>query len=120
MIKEAIHFCKMEIRAELYRTIILAGGTCLFSGLRDRIIKELERKKVPRSEVFSELKTIMGVLVKNPSSKYDINVLAPPNRLYSAWAGGAQLASQGYFEKRWITKAQYIKGGLELINPYVL
>jgi len=120
MIRETIESCDKEIRRELYNSIILAGGTSMFPGLKKRILKELKMEKISEYKL-SQFKAMRGKNMKkvqNPSSKYPIHVLAPSNRLYSAWFGGAQLAAHMEFQKQFITKEQYNTAKMQKFNPY--
>lgn len=120
IIRETVESCDKEIRKKLYNSIILAGGTSMFPGLKERILKELKREKIPEYKL-SQFKTMRGKNMKkvqNPSSKYPIHVLAPSNRLYSAWFGGAQLAAHMEFQKKFITKKQYNMVEMQKFNTY--
>jgi actin-related protein len=43
-------------------------------------------------------------------------VIAPPERLYSAWIGGSILASLSSFEQMWITRREYDEYGPRIVN----
>ena len=43
-------------------------------------------------------------------------VIAPPERLYSAWIGGSILASLSSFEQMWITRREYDEYGPKIVN----
>jgi len=91
----AIQKADPGIRGELYGTIVLAGGSTLFSHLDDRLLQEL---------------TSLA-----PSAP-KISVLAPPERTFSAWIGGSILSSLSAFAPQWITRADYEQAGPAIVT----
>lgn len=87
--------CDVDIRRDLYGNIVLSGGSTMYSGLSDRITKE--------------------VSALCPSSM-KIKVVAPPERKYSVWIGGSILASLSTFQQMWITKAEYEEDGPSVVH----
>jgi actin beta/gamma 1 len=83
---QAINKCDVDLRRELYQNIVLSGGSTMFSGLKERLHKELT-EQVPE-----------GIEVK---------IIAPPERRYSVWIGGSILSSLKTFQKMWVTKKEY-------------
>ena len=65
---DSINKSEIDIRKDLYQCIVLSGGTTMFSGLSERITKEV-KNLVPES------------------MKNNIKVIANPKRNYSAWIG---------------------------------
>lgn len=55
-------------------------------------------------------------IVALSSLKNNLNIIAPLDRLYSAWVGGSILATLPSFRKNWISKAEYIESGSEIIH----
>ncbi|KAI3882536.1 hypothetical protein MKW92_024782, partial [Papaver armeniacum] len=82
--------CDVDIRKDLYGSIVLSGGTTMFPGIADRMSKEI---------------TALA------SNNMKINVVAPPERRYSAWIGGSILASLSTFQQMWISKGEYDEFG---------
>ncbi|GAB4856790.1 hypothetical protein Ancab_014708 [Ancistrocladus abbreviatus] len=70
--------CDVDIRKDLYGNIVLSGGSTMFTGIADRMSKEI---------------TALA-----PSSM-KIKVVAPPERKYSVWIGGSILASLSTFQQ---------------------
>lgn len=91
---KSITHCDIDIRKELYNNIILSGGTTMLPGLSDRLTHEIETLA--------------------PGST--IRVVAPPERKYSVWIGGAVLAGLDTFQKMWITKADYEEDGPSIVH----
>ncbi len=45
-----------------------------------------------------------------------INIIAPPERKYSAWIGGSLLCSRSGFEQMWISKKEYEEVGSFIVH----
>ncbi|XP_019053429.1 PREDICTED: actin-like [Nelumbo nucifera] len=87
--------CDVDIRKDLYGNIVLSGGSTMFSGIADRMSKEI---------------TALA-----PSSM-KIKVVAPPERKYSVWIGGSILASLSTFQQMWISKGEYDESGPSIVH----
>ncbi|RWW24346.1 hypothetical protein GW17_00011377 [Ensete ventricosum] len=95
--------CDVDIRKDLYGNIVLSGGSTMFSGIADRMSKEI---------------TALA-----PSSM-KIKVVAPPERKYSVWIGGSILASLSTFQQvvcilmqqMWISKQEYEESGPSIVH----
>ena len=88
---------EMDIRSELYSNIILSGGTTMFSGLPERLTREIQ--KLAPSATSSKVK-----------------VIAMPERKYSVWIGGSILSSLSNFQVMWITKSEYDESGPQIVH----
>ena len=95
MFIKSINKCDIDIRKELYANIVLSGGTTMYPGLNDRLMREL-KMVVP--------------------SSIPIKVLAPPERKYSVWIGGSILSSLSSFQNMWITKNEYDECGPSIVH----
>lgn len=87
--------CDVDLRKELYANTILSGGTTLFPGIVERMTREISALAPPTMK---------------------IKVIAPPDREFSVWGGGAKLASLPNFQEMWITKAEYDKEGPSIVH----
>jgi actin-related protein len=87
----------LDIRKDLYSNIILSGGTTMFSGLPERLTKEIQ--KLAPSATSSKVK-----------------VIAMPERKYSVWIGGSILSSLSNFQVMWITKSEYDESGPQIVH----
>mmetsp|Transcript_3104 Transcript_3104/g.4753 ORF Transcript_3104/g.4753 Transcript_3104/m.4753 type:complete len:377 (+) Transcript_3104:72-1202(+) len=87
--------CDTDIRRDLYGNIVMSGGTTMFPGIAERLMKEL---------------------VALAPSTMKIKVVAPPERLYSVWIGGSILASLSTFQAMWITKSEYDDSGPSIVH----
>merc|ERR1712091_653877 len=87
--------CDVDIRKDLYGNIVLSGGTTMFTGIAERMTKEM---------------TTLA-----PSSM-KIKIVAPPERKYSVWIGGSILASLSTFQSMWISKEEYDESGPSIVH----
>jgi actin len=87
--------CDVDVRKDLYANIVLSGGTTMFTGIAERLSKEI---------------------VKLAPATMKIKVLAPPERKYSVWIGGSILSSLSTFQTMWITKSEYEESGPSIVH----
>jgi actin-related protein len=92
---DSIMKCDVDIRKDLYKNIVMSGGTTMFGGIPERLQKEVKD------------------LAPNTM---DIKVIAPPERKYSVWIGGSILASLSTFEEMWVTKEEYDDSGPSIVH----
>uniref|UniRef100_A0A914CIJ6 Actin n=1 Tax=Acrobeloides nanus TaxID=290746 RepID=A0A914CIJ6_9BILA len=85
----------IDIRRDLYANIVLSGGTSKFSGLANRIHKELKLS----APFFTR-----------------INVHEKQERKHSVWIGGSILASLSTFQKMWINRHEYEEVGPSIVH----
>ena len=82
--------CDVDIRKDLYGSVILSGGTTMFPGIADRMNKEL---------------------TSLAPSTMKVKIIAPAERKYSVWIGGSILASLACFQSMWLSKEEYDESG---------
>lgn len=87
--------CDLDIRKDLYANIILSGGSTMFPGISDRMNKEITNLA--------------------PSS-LKVKIIAPPERNFSVYIGGACLASLSTFEEMWISREEYDETGPSIVH----
>ncbi|CAF1467837.1 unnamed protein product [Rotaria sordida] len=87
--------CDIDIRKELYLNTVLSGGTTMFSGIVDRMQKEI---------------TALA------PSTVKIRIIAPQERNYAVWIGGSILSSLSTFQTMWITKQEYNEFGPSIVH----
>ncbi|KAL0391824.1 UNVERIFIED_CONTAM: actin [Sesamum radiatum] len=80
---------------DLYENIVLSGGSTMFPGIADRMSNEI-RDLAQRS--------------------MKIEVVAPSDRKYTVWIGGAILASLDIFRQMWMLQGEYDECGPGLIH----
>lgn len=73
---KSIMKCDIDVRKDLYGNIVMSGGTTMFTGIPERLGKE--------------------VTALAPSTM-KIRVVAPPERKFSVWIGGSILSSLSTF-----------------------
>lgn len=98
MVIESINKCDVDIRRELFSSILLAGGTASMQQMKERLEKELMEEAPQAARV---------------------KVLASGNaieRRFSVWIGGSILASLGSFQQMWFSKAEYEEHGASYIQ----
>jgi len=94
---ESIMKCDVDIRRDLFKNVVMSGGTTMFAGIPERMTKEL--------------KALAPV-----ASQDDVKIIAPPERKYSVWIGGSILASLSTFEEMWVTKGEYDESGPSIVH----
>jgi actin beta/gamma 1 len=92
---QSIMKCDVDIRKDLYSNVVLSGGTTMFTGIGERMTKEL---------------------VALAPSTMKIKVVAPPERKYSVWIGGSILSSLSTFQQMWISKQEYDESGPGIVH----
>ena len=94
---ESIQKCDIDVRKDLYQCIVMSGGSTMFTGIAERLTKEM-KELAPES---------MKPLIK---------VIAVPERKYAVWIGGSILSSISTFDTMWITKAEYDESGPTIVH----
>ena len=95
VIVEAISECDVDLRRELYSNIVLSGGSTMFPGIKERLLKEIKEQV---------------------ADSMDVKIIAPPERMYSVWIGGSILSSLKTFDRMWITRRDYKELGPQVIH----
>ena len=92
---DSILKCEQEIKKELYKRIILSGGSTLFPSMEDRLERELKKLVTGNTK---------------------ISISASGERRFSSWIGGSLVASLASFSAMCITKNDYNETGASIIN----
>jgi len=87
--------CGMGIRQEMWSSVVLSGGSTMFTGFSDRMLRDL---------------------VNFAPQSVDVNIFAPPERIHFVWIGGSVMASLNAFQEMWITKEEYQEHGTSLVH----
>lgn len=93
-----VGMCDVDIRSNLYSSVIVTGGTTMLNGFTDRLQYELQRKIPPTLKL------------KMHNSQPNIQ------RRFSAWLGGSILGSLGCFHQLWISKQEYEESGKNCVE----
>ncbi len=94
---ESIQLSDIDIRKDLYANICVSGGTTLYPGIAERLLKELQ-----------------AICPPNIANK--VKVHAPPERKFSVWIGGSILTSINTFNDMWINKTEYAEIGSSIVH----
>ena len=95
MVAESVARCDIDLRARLYSSVLLAGGTTRLPGFGQRLLGELRRVAPADTR---------------------IRIMAPQERALSAWIGGSLLASLSTFKKMCVTKQEYEQYGAGVLH----
>nr|XP_033777897.1 actin-1-like isoform X2 [Geotrypetes seraphini] len=90
MIFHSAMMCDTDIHSTLYGNMVLAGGSTLFPGFQERILKELQLQ-VP--------------------SDVSVRIVETPDRKISAWVGASLITSLTSFKPMWVTSSDYKEFG---------
>lgn len=96
-----INSADWDTRPDLYRHIILSGGTTAFAGFPTR----LEQSLLQRYSTMTK-ENVEG------KRKVKIRVQETPNRKHAVWAGGSVLAEiMSENEQTWVSKTEWQEQG---------
>jgi len=102
-----INSAALDVRGELYKHIVLSGGSSMYPGLPSRLEKEMKQLYLTR------------VLAGNPErlNKFKIRIEDPPRRKHMVFLGGAVLADiMKQREEFWITKEEWEEQGIRALD----
>lgn len=107
MLFNAIQGADIDIRSELYKHIVLSGGSTMYPGLPSRMTRELKQlyfQQVVKGNV-------------DQYKKFKIGVEDPPRRKHLVFLGGAVLADiMKNNASWWVTKQEYEEQGIRCID----
>ena len=107
LVFNAIQSGDMDMRPELYRHIVLSGGSTMYPGLPSRLEREIKQLYLERV-----LKGDTDRL-----SRFKIRIEDPPRRKDMVFIGGAVLADvMKDREDFWMSKAEYQEKGLSVLK----
>jgi len=97
----------IDIRPDLYKHIVLSGGSTMYPGLPSRLEREIKQLYLER--------VLKGDTER--LSKFKIRIEDPPRRKDMVFIGGAVLADvMKDKEEFWMTKAEYEEKGLNVLD----
>ena len=94
---ESIQKCNIDVRKDLFNSVVLSGGNSMINGLPERLTKEIKA-------------------LAPESMKEEVKVIAYPHRKFAAWIGGSILSSISTFESMGITKAEFEESGNDIVH----
>lgn len=92
---KSIRACDVDVQRTLAGNIVLSGGSTMFRGMRERMLKELS--------------TLL------PSST-QARVALVPEPMHGAFLGGSILSSLGSMQSNWISREDYEEQGVSVIH----
>ncbi|KAF8972734.1 actin family [Flammula alnicola] len=107
MLFETIQAAAVDIRADLYKHIVLSGGSSMYPGLPSRLEKEIKQLHLTR------------LLHGDPTrlNKFKIKIEDPPRRKHMVFLGGAVLADiMKNREDFWISREEWFEQGVKSLD----
>jgi len=109
LVFNTIQAADMDMRPELYKRIVLSGGSTMYPGLPSRLEREIKQLYLERV-----LKNDIDKL-----SKFKIRIDDPPRRKDMVFIGGAVLAGLNKNKDEfWMSKAEYQEMGLKVLSKW--
>ena len=103
----AIQAGDMDIRADLYKHIVLSGGSTMYPGLPSRLEREIKQLYLER--------VLKGDIER--LAKFKIRIEDPPRRKDMVFIGGAVLADvMKDRDDFWMSKAEYEEKGTDVLK----
>ena len=96
MLFQSIMSSDVDIRPELFKNIVLSGGSTLFKGLDIRLKNEI------------------APMAPQSIPKDDIRIVASAERKFATWIGGSILSSLSTFQAMWMNKAEFDEYGSDI------
>ncbi|XP_031631943.1 actin-related protein 2 isoform X2 [Contarinia nasturtii] len=111
LVFNTIQTADIDMRPELYKHIVLSGGSTMYPGLPSRLEREIKQLYLERV-----LKNDIEKL-----SKFKIRIEDPPTRKDMVFIGGAVLADvRKDRDSFWLSKQEYEEQGLNILNKLTL
>ena len=127
MLFSTIQSAAVDTRAELYKHVVLSGGSSMYPGLPSRLEKEMKQLYLTRvlngdptrlNVRPSHPRSVLSVIDwTRPSQKFKIRIEDPPRRKHMVFLGGAVLAdimkSRNEF---WISREEWFEQGINALD----
>jgi actin len=95
LVQQAILACDVDLRQELWGSVVLTGGSSLFPNIGARFQRELDPLAPSGTRV---------------------RIVTPPERRLSAWLGGSILSALSTSQAMFITRAEYDEAGPSVVH----
>lgn len=82
LVDETIRDCDLDVRRELYSSVVMSGGSCCFKNMRERLQNDLQEC----------------------SPLTPVRVCETEEQKFAVWQGGSILASLSTFDRQWINR----------------
>lgn len=107
LLYNTIHAADIDVRMDLYRHIVLSGGTTMYPGLPSRMEREIKQLYLER--------TLKGDITK--ISKFKVRIEDPPRRKHLVFQGGAVLGEiLASRPESWMTIKEYQEKGIKVLE----
>ncbi|GKT16611.1 Actin [Aduncisulcus paluster] len=93
-IYDSIMKTDIHIRRDLFKNIVLSGGTTMIPNFETRLYKELSALTPPSTKV---------------------KIKASPERRWAVWKGGSTLTQLTSFDSMWVSRDEYDEKGVEKV-----
>merc|ERR550532_207140 len=87
--------CPIDVRRNLYKNIVLSGGSTMFKDLSRRLERDIKRK--------------VNARVPDAKNKVEVHVFEHAMQRFAVWFGGSMISSTPEFVQRCHTRAQYLE-----------
>jgi actin-related protein 3 len=92
VVDDAIMKCPIDVRRNLYKNIVLSGGTTMFKDFGKRLQRDIKRSVDSRMDAnIKRLSSLVHGAAPPPA--IEVNVVSHPMQRYAVWFGGSMLAS---------------------------
>jgi actin-related protein 2 len=131
MLFETIQNAAVDIRTELYKHIVLSGGSSMYPGLPSRLEKEMKQLYLTRVLNGDPTRLNVRVFFLTPTNhsltcvlvavllfqKFKIRIEDPPRRKHMVFLGGAVLADimKGR-EEFWVSRDEWYEQGVRALD----
>lgn len=128
MLFQTIQSSAVDVRAELYKHIVLSGGSSMYPGLPSRLEKEMKQLYLTRVLNGDPSRLNVRCLLSSsspqlsltngcPLQKFKIRIEDPPRRKHMVFLGGAVLADimKGRPEF-WISREEWFEQGVRALD----
>ncbi len=118
LIYASIATCDADVRKELLANIVLVGGVSLVSGMRERLLYELQKIVPSHMKVYLSYFVLLtfctlryfASLLCNTQVK-SVPSTSPVEQHHAAWIGGSVLSICGSFQQLWVARKDYDEQG---------
>ncbi|XP_003739302.1 actin-related protein 2 [Galendromus occidentalis] len=107
LVFNTIQSAEIDLRSELYKHIVLSGGSTMYPGLPSRLVREIKQLYLER--------VLKGDAEK--LKKFKIRVEDPPGRKDMVFLGGSVLANVAKDKADWwISREEYLEHGVKVLD----
>lgn len=107
LLYNTVQAADIDIRSELYKHVVLSGGSSMYPGLPSRLEKEVKQLYLTR--------TLNGDITR--LNKFKVKIEDPPRRKHMVFIGGSVLADiMKDREAFWVTRQEYQELGVAALE----